>query len=167
GHIRCYSHPGDGASFTIFLPLPTESPAQAAAEPETSPGEGEGPRGSEAILVVDDEESLRDLAARALGDKGYSVLVAASGEEALALYRERGPDLDLVIMDLGMPGMGGHKAMEAIQALNPQAKVVIASGYSAHHQVKSALAAGAAGYVAKPFRRADLLATVRQALDRS
>jgi PAS domain S-box-containing protein len=71
----------------------------------------------------------------------------------------------LVVMDLGMPGMGGHKCLKEMLALRPEAKVVIASGYSANGQVKASLEAGAAGYVAKPFRRADLLATVRSVLD--
>ena len=68
-------------------------------------------------------------------------------------------------MDLGMPGMGGHQAMEGILALDPRAKIIIASGYSANGQVKSSLESGAAAYVAKPFRLVDLLQTVRRVLD--
>ncbi|MBI4797712.1 MAG: response regulator, partial [Desulfarculus sp.] len=95
----------------------------------------------------------------------YRVLTAQSGEEALELYRDQGGGLDLVLMDLGMPGMGGHKALKEILAHNPRAKVIIASGYSAGGQVKDSLESGAAGYVAKPFRRAELLGTVRKVLD--
>ena len=80
-------------------------------------------------------------------------------------YRRQGGRIDLVVMDLGMPGMGGHKALKQILALDAAAKVIIASGYSADAQVKQAQESGAAGYVAKPFRRAQLLATIRELLD--
>jgi DNA-binding NarL/FixJ family response regulator len=72
---------------------------------------------------------------------------------------------DLVVMDLGMPGMGGHKAMKAILRLAPGTMVLIASGYSVDDQVRAALESGAAGYVAKPYKRADLLVTVRKVLE--
>jgi PAS domain S-box-containing protein len=162
GHIQCMSQPGQGTTFAVYLPaLPAGT--VAAAEPGQPP---ESPaRGHETILLVDDEQALRTFGALTLEHHGYQVLTAASGEEALELYRRKQGRVDLVLMDLGMPGMGGHKALRAILELDPRARVVIASGYSADLQVKDALAAGASGYVAKPFRGADLLAQVRQALD--
>jgi len=85
----------------------------------------------------------------------------------LEKYRAIESELDLVITDLGgMPGMGGHKALKEILAINPNAKIIIASGYSANGQVKASLESGVTGYVAKPFRKAELLATVRSVLDR-
>ncbi len=165
GHILCYSEPGSGTVFRVLLPVLEEpqpsiiprSPATPARDPQLA--------GRESVLVVDDEEALRGLCSRFLSDQGYTVGQASSGEEALRLFEEQGRRLDLVIMDLGMPGMGGHKALKEMLALNPRAKVIIASGYAAGVQVKDALESGASGYVAKPFRRAELLATVRQVLD--
>ncbi len=163
GHVACYSEPGSGTTFKVYLPVyEADTPAHPSdfAPPEHML------QGSETILLVDDEQALRDLGARALEIMGYRVLTATNGEEALEIYRSQEGEIDLVVMDLGMPGMGGHKCLQEILAHNPQAKVVIASGYSANGQVKASLESGAAGFVAKPFRRLDLLATVRSALDR-
>jgi CheY-like chemotaxis protein len=122
-------------------------------------------RGDETILLVDDEDSLRKLGSRMLKNLGYKVLTASNGEDAVELFRQNWGEVDLVVMDLGMPGMGGKKALEAILAFDPKAKVVIASGYSANGQVKDALGSGASGYVAKPFRRMELINAVRKVLD--
>jgi len=164
GHIQCYSEVGMGTTFQINLPVFREMKIEL--KEEIAPLNEEALKGTETILLVDDEESLRQLGTLALRSKGYQVLTATRGEEALEIYRARGKQLDLVIMDLGMPGMGGHKAIKAIMEINPKAKVLIASGYSATTQVKAPLESGAAGYVAKPYKRADLLATVRSVLDK-
>ncbi len=163
GHIHCYSEPGLGAIFKVYLPLYGET--KPAPPEEAGQAADASPRGSESILLVDDEESLLRVGSANLQGMGYRVLSARSGEEALKIYQEKAGQLDLVIMDLGMPGMGGHKALKSILEMNPQAKVLIASGYAANAQVKAALEAGAAGYVAKPYKRAELLAMVRAVLD--
>lgn len=163
GHIYCYSESGMGAAFKIYLPAVKSNNALAypdEIEQQQAPG------GNEAILLVDDEESLRELGSAALESAGYKVITAESGEAAHEIYREQGRQLDLIILDLGMPGMGGQKCLELILELNPRAKIIIASGYSANGQARSALDSGALDYVAKPFRRSSLLTAVRNALDR-
>ncbi|MFH1057742.1 MAG: response regulator [Pseudomonadota bacterium] len=162
GQVYCYSEPGQGSSFKIFLPEAQAGPDAAAGGAEPSLRELGG---SETILLVDDEQALRDLGALSLREAGYTVLTASDGETALAAYEERAAEIDLVLMDLGMPGMGGRKTCQAILAMDPAAKVLITSGYAAHNQVRDSLEAGAAGYVAKPFQRRDLLAAVRRVLD--
>ena len=122
-------------------------------------------RGSEKILVVDDEESIRGISERVLQRAGYAVRTAASGEQGLELYRTNPQEVDLVILDLNMPGMGGFRTLEEMRSINPGVKVVIASGYAASGKVKELLGQGALGYVSKPFRKKDLLTTVRQTLD--
>jgi PAS domain S-box-containing protein len=164
GHIHCYSEPGQGSSFHIYLPMHQAGEGRLDAQTQGVPLQDLG--GRETILLVDDEEALRRFAARTLESRGYRVVTAPSGERALEIYRARGAELDLVVMDLGMPGMGGRQALERLLALNPQARVIIASGYAAQGRVKEALESGAMGYVAKPFRQLDLLATVREVLDR-
>ncbi|MCB2188791.1 MAG: PAS domain S-box protein [Deltaproteobacteria bacterium] len=165
GFISCASQPGRGASFEIHLPalareaLPA-APGRLATTPAPEPG------GGETILLADDEGDLRAIASRFLQRAGYRVLEAASGEEALAAYSRQSPPPDLVLLDLGMPGMGGLKCLTALVQAEPAVKVLIASGYAADNQVKTALTAGAAGYVAKPFKREELLGTVRAVLDR-
>ncbi|MFH1036257.1 MAG: PAS domain S-box protein [Pseudomonadota bacterium] len=161
GHIECMSTPGQGATFRLYLPaLAIASPLiEAEGQPL------EAPDGQGTILLVDDEEALLVMGQRLLGSAGYRVLTAHSGEEALATYRQAGQEIALVIMDLGMPGIGGHKALKEILAHDPLARIVIASGYAAQEQVKAALQAGAAGYVAKPYHRAALLSAIKAVLD--
>ena len=162
GHISCYSEPGLGATFKILLPV---SQGEAVPPPQEATLPAAALGGHERILLVDDEQSLRYLGARALSTAGYQVETAASGEEALQLLGEDQAGFDLIIMDLGMPGMGGHKALRAILEQRPQSRIIIASGYAAGGQVDGSLDSGAMGYVAKPFRVAELLATVRKVLD--
>ena len=109
---------------------------------------------------------MRDVAFHALQRFGYAVLTAPSGEEALDVYVKRQNEIDLVIMDIGMPGMGGSKCLREIMRINPAAKVVIASGYSFNKQVKDIWEAGAAGFIGKPYRLADFLNEIRTILDK-
>jgi PAS domain S-box-containing protein len=162
GHIECKSSPGQGTKFTIYFAAHREETLQVD-QPVTNLNIQQG--GNETVLLVDDEEPIRTVGSRVLGLVGYKVFVAQSGEEALSIYQNHGQDIDVVVMDLGMPGMGGNKALIEILALNPKAKVVIASGYSAEKQVKEALDSGAVGYVPKPYRKADLLQAIRKVLD--
>ena len=162
GQISCYSELGLGTTFKIYLPAfeneIISSKTNAWAEEELQIG-------SETILLVDDDAPLRELGKQMLTRAGYRVFTVKSGEEALEVYAEKTNLLDLVILDLGMPGIGGYKALEGILEINPRAKVIIASGYAANGAVKRALMSGAAGYLAKPFNLAELLATVRTMLD--
>jgi PAS domain S-box-containing protein len=162
GHINCLSAPGVGTSFNIYLPVMGNGVGEGQVDepfPALEPG------GSETLLLVDDEESLRSLCSRYLGMVGYQVIQAQSGEQALEIYRDKGQEIALVILDLGMPGMGGHRCLREILSLHPRAKVVIASGYTADAQAHDALEAGASAFVAKPYKRSDLLATIRGTLD--
>ncbi|MFH1036179.1 MAG: PAS domain S-box protein [Pseudomonadota bacterium] len=153
GHILCESSPGQGSRFQVFLPV-------RQSETATPPPEA----GLATILVVDDEPALRHMGQRLLAEAGYEAHTAPSGEAALELYRQQGSGIDLVILDLGMPGMGGQECLRQLLALNPRVKVVVASGYAGEGQEQKALAAGATAFVAKPFGRAQLLAAIRQAL---
>ncbi len=122
--------------------------------------------GSETILVVDDEASVRGLATQTLQRLGYKVLAAHSGESALAIYRAHKGRIDLVILDLGMPGMGGHRCLRELKKIDPEARVVIASGYSDSSQEKASLESGALGFIGKPYELKELAVQVRKFLDR-
>ena len=163
GHITCYSEPGKGTSFRIYLPV---------AGPNLSPAENvvtgvarDVPGGSETILLVDDEAMILDIAQEMLQSKGYATLRAQSGEQALEIFRNERGSIDLVILDLGMPGIGGEKCLEELRKISPQAKVIVASGYSGHKIAKRPGDYGAAGFVHKPFPLGEILHIIRSVLD--
>jgi len=114
---------------------------------------------------VDDEKYIRELGVELLTDAGYKVLTATDGEGGLELYRKEQENIDLIILDLVIPGMGGKKCYKEILKINPRAKVLIVSGYSANGPGKEAIEAGAKGFVGKPFDVSHLLETVREILD--
>jgi two-component system, cell cycle sensor histidine kinase and response regulator CckA len=123
--------------------------------------------GTETILLVDDEEHLLDGGKEILDYYGYKALVAETGERALEILSEKGKDIDLVVMDLIMPGMGGLKCLGEILRIDPEAKIVITSGYAANTTRSDLLAKGAVGFIEKPYRLQDLLGTIRSVLDKS
>ncbi|WP_051822169.1 response regulator [Desulfonatronum thiodismutans] len=161
GYIQCFSEPGSGTSFRIYWPAMNEQEISPTEEPRESILQG----GDESILVVDDEPEIRELTQEALEALGYTIKSAASGEEALRIYQEHGQILDLVLLDLNMPGMGGYKCLQELSRMNPSVKVVISSGYSANGNAGAAQAAGAAGFIGKPYRLKELATMVRVVLD--
>lgn len=163
GQIQCQSELGRGTSFRILFPVFQGTADESSGE--IAIGVASATQGKETILLVDDEEGLLHLGTLTLKGAGYQVITASNGEEALKAYQSGARHPDLVVMDLGMPGMGGHKAMKAIRAINPEAKIVIASGYLPESQPQDAMDDGAAAFVAKPFTRAELLSAIRKALD--
>ncbi|MCB2189346.1 MAG: PAS domain-containing protein [Deltaproteobacteria bacterium] len=162
GHITCQSRLGQGTSFIIHLPAadddPAPSPRLRVARPEAA-GRGE------LILLVDDEDSLLDMGSQTLILKGYQVLTARRGEEALQVLAERGDEIGLTVLDLNMPGMGGENCLRVIHERHPQAKVVVASGYAQQVKAADILALGARAFLEKPYRQAELLETIRRVLD--
>ncbi|KIX11512.1 response regulator [Dethiosulfatarculus sandiegensis] len=115
--------------------------------------------------MVDDEQALLEITARLLKTQGYQIITAGSGDEALALYKKQEATIDLVVMDLNMPGMGGDKCLQEILKISPEAKVIITSGYLRDLDSKDISAAGAAGYIEKPYKSSILLRTIREVLD--
>jgi two-component system cell cycle sensor histidine kinase/response regulator CckA len=151
-----------GTSFVIYLPTSNSlaHPARLRHKPQEA-----NLKGVETILLVDDEVSLRKVVSKSLIRNGYQVLQADTGEDALGIYRQNNKGIDLVIMDLGMPGMGGKACLEQIRTLNPGAKVLIASGYIQYEYSDELLDLGAAGMLSKPYRKAELLRVIRKVLD--
>jgi len=161
GYILCYSEVSTGTTFKIYLPAMEQSGQRQKTGEVEDPFKG----GDETILLVDDEEYIRDLGVELLTDAGYKVLTATNGEEGLELYRQKRENIDLVILDLVIPGMGGKKCYEEILKINPKSKILIVSGYSANGPGKEAIKAGAKGFVGKPFDVSHLLETIREILD--
>jgi two-component system, cell cycle sensor histidine kinase and response regulator CckA len=161
GHITCDSQPNEGATFKIYLPAIEEVRTEKEDREEQALPRG----GTETILLVDDEDFVRDLGTRFLTRVGYTVLNAASGPEAVQLYLKEGERISLVILDLIMPEMGGDKCLEEILAINQDAKIIISSGAAVQGKKKETLESGAKGFVSKPFQLREMLKTVREVLD--
>ncbi|MBW1702141.1 MAG: response regulator transcription factor [Deltaproteobacteria bacterium] len=89
-----------------------------------------------------------------------------SGEEAVEVYRAEKEDIDLVVLDISMPGMGGHKCLKELVQIDPEVKVIIATGYAATGKVKETLESGASAFVGKPYRLAEILKKIREVLDK-
>jgi len=164
GHIRCLSELKKGTMFTIFFPA-LQKQIKTASEKQALFME-EIPGGTETILLVDDEEPLREIGKEVLSGYGYATITAKDGEEALKTYLEKGADIDLVILDLNMPGMGGYNCLLQLKKIDPNAKVIIATGYSKDVRHSQLLEAGTTGYIAKPFGSSELLKKIRMVLDR-
>jgi CheY-like chemotaxis protein len=164
GHIFVRSELGKGTAFKLYFPVLDPAGQRIDVErPARQSGEG----GSETILLVDDDLTLREMTAQVLEDAGYRVVPAASGEEALERFDKLAPRPDLVVLDLGMPGMGGRKCLRELLFRDHAARVVIISGYAMEAGAKEVMGLGASGFLPKPYGRLDLLAMVRNVLDRS
>jgi CheY-like chemotaxis protein len=162
GYITCHSAPAIGTTFKIYLPV-LDEPAEIPEERERIT---RVKKGSETILLVDDEEFIRDVAVQLLREFGYTVLTAANGEAALEIYRKEHGRIDLVILDLIMPGMGGMKCLRELLKINPQGRVLVASGYSAGGPAREAIDAGARGYLGKPYDIDKMLTVIREVLEK-
>jgi CheY-like chemotaxis protein len=160
GWIWVYSVLDQGTTFKVYLPRVTDA-ADTLEEPRPSPDV----HGTETVLVVEDEDQVRALAARTLRSFGYTVLEATDGGAALRLCEQRGQTIDLLLTDVIMPTVGGRELVDRAASLQPEMKVLFMSGYTddaiAHHGV---LEPGAA-LLQKPFTPASLGRSVREILD--
>lgn len=120
--------------------------------------------GTGTILIVDDEEMVLETVTRMLERLGYSVLEAGSGMAAIDVYKEKMKEIDLIILDMIMPKMDGGKTYEKIKEINPNAKVLLASGYSIDDQVAEKLKNGCDGFIQKPFYLRNLSGKLREIL---
>ena len=123
------------------------------------------PRGTETILIVDDHETIWDFLIEALQLLGYSVLLAENGEDAVSIYKENPGVVDLVLLDMIMPKMGGHQAFYQLRTIDPDVKVLLSSGFVSEEEVHDLLEQGACGFLPKPHRLPQVAKAIRAALD--
>jgi CheY-like chemotaxis protein len=161
GYITCYSEPGHGTTFKIYLPA-----IHTRKELETPISETTILGGTETVLLVDDDDDIRDLVATLLIESGYKVITAGNGKEALEAYQMARESISLIILDLIMPEMDGRQCLAKILRIDPKAKIIIASGYSENGPASSAIASGAKGFVQKPYKMRQLLTMIREVLDK-
>jgi CheY-like chemotaxis protein len=122
-------------------------------------------KGSETILLVDDEQTHRELGKEVLSGFGYTVYTVPDGEGALDFFQKDKSLVDLVILDLIMPGMGGMRCLKELLKINPLTKVLVASGYSIKGSARGAIEAGAKGYISKPYEIKHMSKVIREVLD--
>jgi CheY-like chemotaxis protein len=160
GDIWVYSEPGKGTAFKIYLPRTVES-VEAAVKALS----GEYPAvGNETVLVVEDEEAVRNIAVRVLRAAGYTVLAAANGVEALLACEEHQGEIDLLLTDVVMPQMSGRQLAEQVQQLRPELRVLYMSGYTDNAIVHHGILEAGIQYISKPFAPDDLTRKVRKVL---
>ncbi len=162
GNIQVYSEKGQGTTFKIYLPRVEEK--ADSSRPEISPFSSM-PGGSETILLVEDDEMVRDMVEQILTDSGYRVLVAPDGEAAMALCREQGGAVDLLLSDMVLPRQSGHEIAGLMLEKYPGLKVLFMSGYTESAAMERGALGQGANFLAKPFSVPGLLAKVRQVLD--
>ena len=123
------------------------------------------PGGSETILIVDDHETIWDFLIEALQKLGYSVLLAENGLDAVEIYEENPDQIDLVLLDMIMPKAGGHQTFYKIRAIDPEAKILLSSGFVSEAEVHALLPQGACGFLPKPHRLPAVARAIREVLD--
>jgi two-component system cell cycle sensor histidine kinase/response regulator CckA len=158
GYIDVESELGAGSVFFVYLPATDQPPApEAKAGRQVEPGAG-------TVLLVDDELSVLEVTARMLERLGYTVVMAASGHEALTLYRGDPGRFRLVILDMIMPETGGGEVFDELKRINPEVRVLLASGYSMQGQARTIMNRGCTGFIQKPFTMDDLSLKLQAAL---
>jgi CheY-like chemotaxis protein len=159
GMIDVYSEPGHGTTFTIYLPA---SEREAVKEKTAT---GTITRGVETVLLVDDEQMVLEVSKGLLEYMGYRVYVTGSGQEAIAVYMEKRNEIDLVILDMILPGMSGGETFDHLRAIDPEIRVLLYSGYSIEGEAQQILDRGCNGFIQKPFQLINLSHKVREILD--
>ncbi|MFO0930509.1 MAG: response regulator [Gemmataceae bacterium] len=161
GHIRVRSEPGEGSSFEVYLPALDDVPAAGAAPT----GRPDLPRGTETVLVVEDEEAVRTLTRAALRQLGYTVLEAAGGPAALCLAERHTGRIDLLLTDVVMPEMGGGELATRLRAMRPETRVLYLTGYTDDAVLRHGVSDAEVPLLTKPYTIAALARKVRAVLD--
>lgn len=158
GIITASSEKSRGSTFIIYLPASTKEVLEGDELDQDVLG------GDETILLVDDEEMILQVEKEMLETLGYTVLAAGSGNEAIETYREQNDRIAIVILDMIMPGLGGGETFEVLKSINPNAKVLLSSGYSLDGEATKILNRGCHGFLQKPFKINDLSRKIREIL---
>jgi two-component system, cell cycle sensor histidine kinase and response regulator CckA len=164
GHIWVYSEPQRGTAFKIFFPRSTNEPAAPRSGDAQSV---RAPGGSETILFVEDDPGIRNFVQRLLKERGYRVLTAMNGDEALVLAKSETQPVHILITDVVMPGMSGRQLAKELLKSWPDVKVLFISGYTEDAIIHHGVLEKGSNFLSKPFSSEDLASTLRQILDRT
>ena len=159
GTIKVYSEPGNGTSFKVLLPAVDGEPYYRKPDDDSKLEKFSG-----TILLVDDESSIRAIGKAMLERKGFSVLVAGDGREALEIFRDRHEEIDCVILDLTMPHMDGEEAFREMRRVRNNVKVIMSSGYNSQDVTRRFTGKGLTGFIQKPYKMDELLSKLKEVL---
>lgn len=159
GFINVYSEKGHGSTFNIYLPASKKEIIR------TKELKSDTLRGSETVLLVDDEDMIIEVAKALLKQLGYNVLTAGSGKEAIDIYEKNKARIDIVLLDMIMPDMNGGHTYDRMKEIDPDVKVILSSGYSINGQATEILDRGCKGFIQKPFNIKQLSQRMREILD--
>jgi two-component system cell cycle sensor histidine kinase/response regulator CckA len=159
GFIQATSELGQGTTFSIYLPISDHAVVTHESSEDTIR------RGCETVLLVDDEHMIIEIGEALLTKLGYRVMVAGSGEEAVELFHRDGSAIDLVILDMVMPGMDGREVFKHIREICPAMPVILSSGYALSGQAEQIMESGCNGFIQKPFNVSELSQKIQQVLD--
>ncbi len=160
GFINIYSEKGEGSTFSIYLPA-----SESEVSGQISEVSEDVRHGDETILLVDDEDMIIDVGEQLLEKMGYTVLSARSGKEAIEIYEQKKDKVDMVILDMIMPDMGGGETFDRLKGTNPDIKVLLSSGYSINGYAQEILDRGCNGFIQKPFSIKQLSLKIREVLE--
>jgi PAS domain S-box-containing protein len=159
GYIEVDSDKAQGTTFSIYLPASGKKVEKAVKTPERYV------RGTGTVLLVDDEDIILEVGKELLEGVGYRVLLARDGKEAVEVYRKRQDEIDIVLLDMVMPNMGGGEAYDRMKEINPDIKVLLSSGFSIDGEASDILERGCDGFIQKPFRMNQLSGKIRDILE--
>ncbi|MBU4328455.1 MAG: PAS domain S-box protein [Proteobacteria bacterium] len=161
GFIDVYSEPGQGSTFNVYLPLLEREGEEIAPTRDTSTIS----RGDGIVLVVDDDDIVRKMAEDILQSVGYTVLTAANGKDGVEMYRQHHGNIKVVLLDMVMPVMSGREAFMEMKKINPEVKVLLASGFRQDERVEDILELGVKSFLQKPYTITSLALTMKQVLE--
>ncbi len=160
GIINAHSRTGQGSTFDVYLPASSKKVVQKEDLNR------EALKGSETILLIDDEDIIIDIGGQILERLGYRALIARSGKEAIEIYRTNKNKINIVILDMIMPDMGGGETYDRLKKINPEIKVLLSSGYSINGQAAEIMNRGCNGFIQKPFNVEQLSRKIRDILSK-
>ena len=164
GYIDVASEKGSNTTFKIYLPVKEKHSKEKVPKVLK---DNEIPKMTETILLVDDEEVVRDVTLNMLKIMGYNVITAMNGKDAVEIYKKTRMDIDLVMLDMIMPSMGGSEAFDRLKEINPDVKVILLSGYSINSEASEILKRGCNGFLQKPFTVKELSQKLLDILDKN